>query len=256
MRCGHGPTPVSQRAPKAARLRWTGSPPVRTRCTCARRSAMRVESAWSSPRRSSATIGGDRDRPTPPGRAPRSRQHTAAKLPQRPATITGAGIQLVTVWQSKAQLDQAYGKDADNVLTNHRTKQAQVFWMRPRNPMPEDPMALSQREADHQHRDADALFAELVLSRPSYVHRFSADRRVESPRRCTRRVGELSAALAVVLVRDDRTGLGIDIADPRLRRRHQHRIGSAERHPARCPHRTVRLPFADAVDRLRLAATH
>jgi len=44
------------------------------------------------------------------------------KLPQWAATITGAGIQLVTVWQSKAQLDQAYGKDADNVLTNHRTK--------------------------------------------------------------------------------------------------------------------------------------
>jgi type IV secretion system protein VirD4 len=44
------------------------------------------------------------------------------KLPQWAATITGAGIQLVTVWQSKAQLDQAYGSDADNVLTNHRTK--------------------------------------------------------------------------------------------------------------------------------------
>lgn len=44
------------------------------------------------------------------------------KLPQWAATVTGAGIQLVTVWQSKAQLDQGYGKDADNVLTNHRTK--------------------------------------------------------------------------------------------------------------------------------------
>jgi type IV secretion system protein VirD4 len=44
------------------------------------------------------------------------------KLPQWAATVTGAGIQLVTVWQSKAQLDQAFGKDADNVLTNHRTK--------------------------------------------------------------------------------------------------------------------------------------
>ena len=28
----------------------------------------------------------------------------------------------MTVWQSKAQLDQIYGRDADNVLTNHRTK--------------------------------------------------------------------------------------------------------------------------------------
>jgi len=44
------------------------------------------------------------------------------KLPQWAATITGAGVQLVTVWQSKAQLDQAYGTEADNVLTNHRTK--------------------------------------------------------------------------------------------------------------------------------------
>lgn len=44
------------------------------------------------------------------------------KLPQWASTVTGAGIQLVTVWQSKAQLDQIYGKDADNVLTNHRTK--------------------------------------------------------------------------------------------------------------------------------------
>jgi type IV secretory pathway TraG/TraD family ATPase VirD4 len=31
-------------------------------------------------------------------------------------------MQLVTVWQSNAQLDQIYGRDADNVLTNHRTK--------------------------------------------------------------------------------------------------------------------------------------
>jgi type IV secretion system protein VirD4 len=36
--------------------------------------------------------------------------------------VAGAGIQLVTVWQSKAQLDSTYGKDADTVLTNHRSK--------------------------------------------------------------------------------------------------------------------------------------
>jgi type IV secretion system protein VirD4 len=36
--------------------------------------------------------------------------------------VTGAGIQLVTVWQSKAQLDQTYHQQADTVLTNHRTK--------------------------------------------------------------------------------------------------------------------------------------
>ncbi|MDQ3690882.1 MAG: type IV secretory system conjugative DNA transfer family protein, partial [Chloroflexota bacterium] len=44
------------------------------------------------------------------------------KLPEWASTVTGAGLQLVTVWQSKAQLDQIYGRDGDNVLTNHRTK--------------------------------------------------------------------------------------------------------------------------------------
>ena len=44
------------------------------------------------------------------------------KLPQWASTVTGAGIQLVTVWQSKAQLDQTYHQQADTVLTNHRTK--------------------------------------------------------------------------------------------------------------------------------------
>jgi len=45
------------------------------------------------------------------------------------------------------------------------SRNAQVFWMRPRNPQPEDPMALFQRAADHQHRDADALFTELAVSK-------------------------------------------------------------------------------------------
>jgi type IV secretion system protein VirD4 len=44
------------------------------------------------------------------------------KLPQWAATISGAGIQLVTVWQSRAQLDTIYDRDADGVLTNHRSK--------------------------------------------------------------------------------------------------------------------------------------
>lgn len=44
------------------------------------------------------------------------------KLPQWAATVSGAGIQLVTVWQSRAQLDTTYGRDADSVLTNHRSK--------------------------------------------------------------------------------------------------------------------------------------
>jgi len=38
------------------------------------------------------------------------------------STCSGIGIQLVTVWQSKAQIDAAYGRLADSVLTNHGTK--------------------------------------------------------------------------------------------------------------------------------------
>jgi type IV secretion system protein VirD4 len=44
------------------------------------------------------------------------------KLPQWAATVSGAGIQIVTVWQSRAQLDETYGRQADSVLTNHRSK--------------------------------------------------------------------------------------------------------------------------------------
>jgi len=45
-----------------------------------------------------------------------------AWLPQVASTCAGIGIQLVTVWQSKAQLDAAYGRLGDSVLTNHATK--------------------------------------------------------------------------------------------------------------------------------------
>jgi len=43
-------------------------------------------------------------------------------LPQVASTCSGIGIQLVTIWQSKAQIDNAYGTLADSVLTNHGTK--------------------------------------------------------------------------------------------------------------------------------------
>lgn len=46
-------------------------------------------------------------------------------LPQVVSTCSGIGIQLVTVWQSKSQIDDAYGALADSVLTNHGTK---IFW--------------------------------------------------------------------------------------------------------------------------------
>jgi len=43
-------------------------------------------------------------------------------LPRWAATLTGAGIQLVTIWQTVAQLRAVYGDDADTLLANHRTK--------------------------------------------------------------------------------------------------------------------------------------
>ena len=43
-------------------------------------------------------------------------------LPGYASTCAGIGIQLITVWQSKSQIDHAYGKLGDSVLTNHGTK--------------------------------------------------------------------------------------------------------------------------------------
>lgn len=47
------------------------------------------------------------------------------QLPKWASTVAGCGIQLVTIWQSKAQIDEAYGTSADTVIANHRT---QVFF--------------------------------------------------------------------------------------------------------------------------------
>lgn len=43
-------------------------------------------------------------------------------LPGVASTCAGLGVLLATVWQSKAQIDAAYDKLADSVLTNHGTK--------------------------------------------------------------------------------------------------------------------------------------
>lgn len=43
-------------------------------------------------------------------------------LPEYASTLAGIGVLLLTIWQSLAQLDVAYGKAADTILTNHLTK--------------------------------------------------------------------------------------------------------------------------------------
>ena len=43
-------------------------------------------------------------------------------LPGVASTCAGIGLLLVSIWQSKAQIDAAYGRLADSVITNHGTK--------------------------------------------------------------------------------------------------------------------------------------
>ena len=43
-------------------------------------------------------------------------------LPEVASTCAGIGIQLVTIWQSLGQIEQAYGSLANSVITNHATK--------------------------------------------------------------------------------------------------------------------------------------
>lgn len=44
------------------------------------------------------------------------------QLPEWASTLAGIGVQLVTIWQSKSQIDAIYGRQADTILTNHVTK--------------------------------------------------------------------------------------------------------------------------------------
>lgn len=43
-------------------------------------------------------------------------------LPEYASTLAGIGVLLVTIWQSIAQIEVAYGRAADTILTNHLTK--------------------------------------------------------------------------------------------------------------------------------------
>lgn len=43
-------------------------------------------------------------------------------LPEYASTLAGIGVVLVTIWQSLAQVEVAYGRQADTILTNHLTK--------------------------------------------------------------------------------------------------------------------------------------
>lgn len=43
-------------------------------------------------------------------------------LPEYASTLAGLGVLMVTIWQSLAQLEATYGRQADTILTNHLSK--------------------------------------------------------------------------------------------------------------------------------------
>lgn len=55
--------------------------------------------------------------------------------------------------------------DLPGALKRMDTRRAQVFWMRPRNPRPENPNDLFDRAAAHQHRSAEDLMREVGVSK-------------------------------------------------------------------------------------------
>jgi hypothetical protein len=55
--------------------------------------------------------------------------------------------------------------DLPGAVRKLNTRRPQVFWMRPRNPQPDDPRELFERIARHQHRDVGELLDEVKVTR-------------------------------------------------------------------------------------------
>ena len=55
--------------------------------------------------------------------------------------------------------------DLPGALKRLDSRRAQVFWMRPRNPIPADPAELFERAASHQNRDPEELLREVKVDR-------------------------------------------------------------------------------------------
>ena len=54
--------------------------------------------------------------------------------------------------------------DLPGALKRMDTRRAQVFWMRPRSPRPEDPMDLFEQAAGHQNRDPAEFLREVEVT--------------------------------------------------------------------------------------------
>ncbi len=55
--------------------------------------------------------------------------------------------------------------DLPGALKKMDSRRGQVFWMRPRNPTPEDPMKLFEAAARHQNRPTAELLAEVAVDK-------------------------------------------------------------------------------------------
>jgi hypothetical protein len=53
--------------------------------------------------------------------------------------------------------------DLPGALKRMDTRKARVFWMRQRNPLPEDPMDLFDRASRHQHRNPTEFLREVEV---------------------------------------------------------------------------------------------
>jgi hypothetical protein len=55
--------------------------------------------------------------------------------------------------------------DLPGALSRMDSRRPQVFWLRPRNPTPDDPSELFRRAAERQHRDPADLWQEVEVSK-------------------------------------------------------------------------------------------
>ena len=135
------------------------------------------------------------------------------KLPEWASTVAGIGIQLVTVWQSRSQLEAIYGAHADTILTNHLDeavlhrhvghrrprlrRQAERPRTRPRlprhrprrlaRPSPADAVPLLAPNVVRQMRPGDALLVHGTLP-PAHVRPVKARRSIMRSGKDTRQI--------------------------------------------------------------------
>jgi type IV secretion system protein VirD4 len=90
------------------------------------------------------------------------------QLPEMASTVAGLGVQLVTIWQSIAQITRAYGRGAGIVLTNHLSK---VFYAGLSDQDSLEYVAKVVGEEEVESRDLSGEWSSLI--RPNVMERTS-----------------------------------------------------------------------------------